>query len=69
MKKDAQYFYDEGVLRYEDGLKSAVKYFEKARELAEKDENTTHELHDNIICGLYCCYFNKNQKNITSKLS
>ena len=40
MKKDAQYFYDEGVLRYEDGLKSAVRYFEKARELVEKDENT-----------------------------
>lgn len=56
MKKDAKYFYDEGVWRYEDGLKSAVKYFEKARELAEKDEITTHELYDNIICGLYCCY-------------
>ncbi len=56
MKKDAQYFYDEGVWRYEDGLKSAVKYFEKARELAEKDENTTHELHENINVALYCCY-------------
>ena len=43
-KKDAQYFYDEGVWRYDKGLKSAVNYFEKARELAEKDENTTHEL-------------------------
>lgn len=56
MKKDAQYFYDEGVLRYEDGLKSAVRYFEKARELVEKDENTTHELHENINVALYCCY-------------
>ena len=56
MKKDAKYFYDEGVLRYEEGLKSAVKYFEKARELAEKDENTTHELHENINVALYCCY-------------
>lgn len=55
-KKDAQYFYDEGVLRYEGGLKSAVNYFEKARELAKKDENTTHELYDNINGALYCCY-------------
>ena len=47
-KKDAQYFYDEGVWRYDKGLKSAVNYFEKARELAEKDENTTHELFENI---------------------
>ena len=55
-KKDAQYFYDEGVWRYDKGLKSAVNYFEKARELAEKDENTTHELHDNIYGGLFSCY-------------
>lgn len=55
-KKDAQYFYDEGEWRYDKGLKSAVNYFEKARELAEKDENTTHELHDNINVGLFCCY-------------
>lgn len=55
MKKDAQYFYDEGVLRYEDGLKSAVRYFEKARELVEKDENTTHELHSRAECR-YRCY-------------
>lgn len=56
MKKDAQYFYNQGVWRYEDGLKSAVRYFEKALELAEKDENTTHELHENINVALYCCY-------------
>lgn len=55
-KRDAQYFYDEGVWRYDNGLKSAVNYLEKARELAEKDENTTHELHDNIYGGLFCCY-------------
>lgn len=54
MKKDAQYFYDEGVLRYEDGLKSAVRYFEKARELVEKDENTTHELHSRAECRYRC---------------
>ena len=55
-KKDSQYFYDEGVWRYDIGLKSAVNYFEKARELAEKDENTTHELYDNIYGGLFSCY-------------
>lgn len=56
MKKDAKYFYYEGGRRYNKGLKSAVNYFEKARELAEKYKNTTNELYDNIICGLYCCY-------------
>ncbi len=55
-KKNAQYFYNEGVWRYDKGLKSAVNYFEKARELAEKDENTTHALFDNINGGLFCCY-------------
>lgn len=55
-KKDAQYFYNEGELRYDNGLKSAVNYYEKARELAEKDENTTHELFEKINVGLFCCY-------------
>ena len=56
MKKDAKYFYDECFWRYKYGLKSAVRYIEKARELAEKDENTTHELHENINEALCCCY-------------
>lgn len=56
VKKDALYFYIAGEWRYYDGLKSAVNYFEKARELAEKDENTTHELFEKIYSGLICCY-------------
>ena len=55
-KKDAKYYCEEGVKRYKKGSKSALKYLQKALELALNDPATPNELLNDIYSDLFCYY-------------